>query len=178
MTPWQFFVAVLAFGLMLVGVAGIVLPVLPDLILIWLGALGYGLLVGFNGWVGGVAMGALTIMVLLGLLIDLAMGHAIAKQSGTSWQAIVASMVLGIVGLFFYPPFGPIAGAVLGLFLVEFWMRGDARQALTSVRSYALGSGLAVILKITLAAMMIGVWLVWLFIAVRFAVAALVVAAA
>jgi uncharacterized protein YqgC (DUF456 family) len=169
MTALQFVAAVLALTVMLIGVLGIVLPVLPDLPLIWLAALGYGLLAGFNGWIGGLAMGALTVMTLLGLLIDLALGHAVAKQSGTSWQAIAASVVLGFVGLFFYPPIGPIAGALLGLFLVELWMRRNARQAWTAVKSYALGSGLSVILKTALAVMMIGVWLVWLLIALRFA---------
>jgi uncharacterized protein YqgC (DUF456 family) len=169
MTALQVLVAALAFTVMVVGVAGIVLPVIPDLPLIWLAALGYGLIVGFSGWIGGVAMGALTVMALLGLLIDLALGHAVARQTGTSWQAIAASIVLGIVGLFFYPPFGPIAGAVLGLFLVEFYMRGDARSAWTSVKGYALGSGLAFILKLTLALVMISVWLVWIAVAARFA---------
>jgi uncharacterized protein YqgC (DUF456 family) len=169
MTPLQVVIAALVFTIMVVGVAGIALPVVPDLPLIWLAALGYGLIEGFSGWIGGLAMGALTIMALLGLLIDLALGHAVAKQTGTSWQAILASIVLGIVGLFFYPPFGPIAGAVLGLFLVEFWMRGDAGLAWTSVKGYAFGSGLGFVLKLTLALIMISVWLVWIAVAARFA---------
>ncbi len=167
MSDFQVVVAALAFVVMLVGVAGIVLPVIPDVPLIWLAALAYGALAGFNGWVGGLSMAALTVLTLLSLGIDLTLGHVIAKRGGTSWQAIAASVVLGLVGLFFYPPLGPILGAVLGLFLGEYLLRRSARQAWAAVKNYVLGSGLSVILKLTIAVMMIGVWLGWLFLAAR-----------
>jgi uncharacterized protein YqgC (DUF456 family) len=168
MSAYQVFIAALTFVIMLIGVAGVALPVIPDVWLIWLAALGYGALAGFNGWVGGVAMAALTVLAVLGMVIDLALGHAAAKRGGASWQAIAASIVLGLAGLFFYPPLGPIAGALLGLFLVEFLLRGrNARHAWTAVKSYALGSGLSIILRLTIAVVMIGVWLGWLVIAAQ-----------
>jgi uncharacterized protein YqgC (DUF456 family) len=173
MTGPQVVLAALAFTIMVVGVAGVVLPVIPDVWLIWLAALGYGLLVGFGGWVGGIAMVALTVLAAAGTAVDLALGHAAAKRGGASWQAIAASIVLGLVGLFFYPPVGPIAGAFLGLFLVEFFMGGrNLRHAWIAVKSYALGSGLSIILRLTIAFMMISVWLGWLFFAAQFAPAA------
>ena len=168
MTSYQILIASLAFVIMLVGVAGVVLPVIPDVPLIWLAALGYGLLAGFNGWVGGVAMVALTVLAALGMAVDLALGHAAAKRGGASWQAIAASVVLGLVGLFFYPPLGPIVGALLGLFLVEYLMGGrNFRHAWTAVKSYALGSGLSVIVRLTIAVVMVGIWLGWVFLALR-----------
>ncbi len=168
MDSFQVIVASVAFIIMLVGVAGVALPVIPDVGLIWLAALGYGVLAGFSGWVGGVAMVVITLLALLGVAIDLALGQAAAKRGGASWQAITASIVLGLAGIFFYPPLGPIAGALLGLFLVEFYMRGrDARRAWTAVKSYALGSGLSLILRLTIAVMMIAVWLGWLVVAAR-----------
>jgi uncharacterized protein YqgC (DUF456 family) len=167
---YQIFIASLTFVIMLVGVAGVVLPVIPDVWLIWLAALGYGALVGFSGWVGGLAMAVLTVLAALGVVIDLALGHAAAKRGGASWQAIAASIVLGLVGLFFYPPLGPIAGALLGLFLVEFLVGGrNARHAWTAVKGYALGSGLSIILRLTLSIVMIGVWLGWIVIAAQLA---------
>lgn len=168
MNGFQIAIAALAFVIMLVGVAGVVLPLIPDVALIWLAALGYGALAGFNGWVGGVAMVVLTVLAVLGVAVDLALGQAAARRGGASWQAIVASMVLGLAGLFFYPPLGPIAGALLGLFLVEYLLGGrNARHAWTAVKSYALGSGLSIILRLTIAIVMIGVWLGWLFIAAK-----------
>ncbi len=168
MTDVQVILAALAFTIMVVGVAGVVLPVIPDVPLIWLAALGYGALAGFSGWVGGVAMVVITGLAVLGVVIDLALGHAAAKRGGASWQGIAASIVLGLVGLFFFPPFGPIAGALLGLFLVEYLRGGrNARHAWTAVKSYALGSGLSMLLRLTIAIVMIGVWLGWVFIAAQ-----------
>ena len=168
MTDVQILLAALAFTIMVVGVAGVVLPVIPDVPLIWLAALGYGLLAGFNGWVGGVAMVVLTGLAVLGIVIDLALGHAAAKRGGASWQGIAASIVLGLVGLFIFPPFGPIAGALLGLFLVEYVRQGrQVRPAWTAVKSYALGSGLSMLLRLTIAIVMVGVWLAWVFLAVQ-----------
>jgi uncharacterized protein YqgC (DUF456 family) len=170
MSGYQVLLAAITLVIMLVGVAGVALPVVPDVPLIWVAALGYGALAGFNGWVGGVAMVVLTLLAVLGVVVDLALGHAAAKRGGASWQAIAASIVLGLAGLFFYPPLGPIVGALLGLFLVEFFMSGrDGRRAWTAVKSYALGSGLSMILRLTIAVVMVGVWLGWLVVAARLA---------
>ena len=170
MTATQVILAALAFTIMVVGVAGVVLPVIPDVWLIWLAALAYGALAGFSGWIGWTAMAVITLLALLGTGIDLALGHAAAKRGGASWQAIAASIVLGIAGLFFYPPLGPIAGALLGLFIVEYLINGrNLRQAWVAVKSYALGSGMSIILRLTIAICMIGVWIGWLVIATQFA---------
>ncbi len=170
MTAPQVVLAAVAFTIMVVGVAGVVLPVIPDVWLIWLAALGYGLLAGFSGWVGAIAMVALTVLAVLGTIVELALGHAAAKRGGASWQAIAASIVFGLAGLFFYPPIGPIAGAFLGLFLVEYLLNGrNLGRAWTAVKSYALGSGLSIILRLTIAFVMISVWLGWLFFAAQFA---------
>ena len=153
---------------MLVGVAGVIVPLLPDVWLIWLAALGYGLLAGFDGWVGGVAMVVISGMTLAGVVIDIAMGPVAARGGGASWQAIGASMALGLLGLFFFPPIGPLVGAVVGLFAVEYQRRGrNSEEALAAVKSYVLGCGVSAVLRFLLALMMVGVWLAWVFIANR-----------
>jgi uncharacterized protein YqgC (DUF456 family) len=153
---------------MLVGVAGVVLPLLPDVWLIWLAALGYGLLQQplFDGWVGGIAMVLLTILMILGVVADIALSHAGAAQGGASWQAIAASIALGLVGLFFFPPVGPLVGALLGLFLVEFLRHGkDAQKAWSAVKGYATGCGLSVIARLGIAVTMILIWGAWVVLA-------------
>ena len=166
MTGAQVVLAALTFTIMVVGVAGVVLPVLPDVWLIWLAALGYGLLAGFNGWVGGTAMVLLTLLTIVGVAVDLMMGHAAARKGGASWQAIAASIVLGLVGLWFFPPLGSLVGALLGLFLVEYYRRGrNVKEALTAVKQYALGCGWSMALRLGISITMIFIWLAWVFIA-------------
>ena len=153
---------VMTFAVMLVGVAGVVLPVLPDVWLIWLAALGYGLAAGFAGWVGGLAMTLLTVLAALGVIADLALSHAGAAKGGASWQAILASVALGLLGLFFFPPAGPLAGALIGLFLVEYLRHGrDPRKAWSAVKGYAAGCGVSVITRLAIAGAMILVWGAW-----------------
>jgi uncharacterized protein len=151
---------------MLVGVSGVILPVLPDVWLIWLAALGYGLIAGFDGWIGGVSMVLMTLLAVAGVSVDLVLAHAYTARGGASWQAIAASILLGLVGLWFFPPIGPLVGAVLGLFLVEFFQRGrKAREAWQAVRDYLLGCGWSVVLRLALAFAMIAIYLAWVLLA-------------
>ena len=110
---------------------------------------------------------ALTLLVMLvGVAADLVLSHAGAAQGGASWQAIAASIALGLVGLFFFPPVGPLVGALLGLFLVEFLRHGkDAQKAWSAVKGYATGCGLSVIARLGIAVTMILIWGAWVVLA-------------
>jgi uncharacterized protein YqgC (DUF456 family) len=162
MTQQEWLAAGLSLVIMLVGLAGVVVPVLPDVWLIWLGALLYGLLAGFDGWLGGIIMVVLSGLTILGVALDLALGSAAAKQGGASWQAIAASFTLALLGLLFFPPFGSILGALIGLFGVEYIRRGhNADEALTAVKHYVMGCGWSVVLRFGIGVLMIILWGAW-----------------
>jgi len=162
MTDLEIAAAALALVIMLVGLAGVVVPVLPDVWLIWVGALIYGLLAGFDGWLGGIVMALLTALAVLGVVVDLGLGTAAAKQGGASWQAIAASLALALAGFFLLPPFGALIGALVGLFGVEYLRRGrNAREAFTAVKYYVAGCGGSVVLRFVIALLMIALWCVW-----------------
>ncbi len=162
MTDIEWMAAGLALVIMLVGLAGVVVPVLPDVWLIWVGALVFGLLAGFDGWLGGIIMALLTGLTVLGVVVDLGLGTAAAKQGGASWQAIAASLGLALVGFFVLPPFGALIGALAGLFGVEYLRRGrNAQEALTAVKHYVAGCGWSVVLRLGIGVVMIGLWGVW-----------------
>jgi uncharacterized protein YqgC (DUF456 family) len=162
-------VIVVTLLVMLAGVAGAVLPVLPDVWLIWLAGVGYGLFQQplYNGWLGGLAMGFLTLLALVATVIDWLGGHAgAAAQGGVSWQALAASFVLGLAGLIFFPPLGPLAGAILGLFVVELIRhQRNWRKAVAVVRGYLTGVGLSVVAKLAICITMVGVWALWVILA-------------
>jgi|GEM_PF-234531 len=157
---------------MLVGLVGAVIPVLPGSWLIWLAALGYGVaqwLLGqtpFDGWVGSVAMVILTLLALVDLGLEYVITHYVTHQEGVSFKATLASIGLGLVGIFFFPPIGPLVGSMLGLFLVEYFRHErDWRKALKGLRSYAKGCGWAMLAEVTLCLVMIGVWVIWVIVA-------------
>jgi uncharacterized protein len=154
---------------MLVGLVGVFLPVVPDVWLIWLAAVVYGLFQQplYNGWLGGVAVGVITLLAVAGTAIDWLGGHAgAAAQGSVSWQAWAASFILGLAGLIFFPPFGPLAGAALGLFLVELIRhQRNWRKAVATVRGYLTGVGLSVVARVVICITMIGVWALWVIVA-------------
>lgn len=157
---------ILTLLIMLIGVVGVVVPLLPDIWLIWLAALGYGLLAGFDGWVGGIAMTFITLLMIVGVIADVAMSHAGAASGGASWQGILASFVLGTVGLFIFPPIGPLVGALVGLFLVEYFRQEkDVQKAWRAIKGYAAGCGLSMIVRLGIAGVMILIWGIWVWIA-------------
>ena len=153
---------------MLVGLVGAVVPVLPGAWLIWLAALSYGFtrpLFGqtlFDGWIGGVAMVLLTLLAATDLVLEYVITHSVAAREGVSFRAILVSLALGLVGLPFFPPLGSLVGAVGGLFLVEYFRQGrDWRKAWQGVVGYARGMGWAMAAELGLCVVMIGLWGGW-----------------
>lgn len=150
-------------AVMLVGWLGLVIPILPGLVIIWLAGVVYGILSGFNtaGWI---ILGFMTVLMLAGSLIDNVIMGASARQKGASWLAIGVALVLGVVGSLWLPPFGGLILALAGIFAVEFYRLRDWRKALDSTKSMALGCGWAVIIRAGIGGLMIGLWMLWAFV--------------
>jgi len=108
---------VLAVLLFILGLAGIVLPVLPGVILIYGGMLLYGLLTGFetldtNFYVlQGMA-------VLLAFFIDYLAAATGTRRYGGSGRSAWGAAAGLLLGLFLLGPFGLIVGPFLGAVLV------------------------------------------------------------
>lgn len=125
---WTFW---LALTVMVIGLAGTVLPGLPGLGLIWLAALIYALAERF-ATVGPLTLIALTALTALGMAADYLLGQAVGKAAGASWQALVAGMVggtLGFIAGMFIGGIGALPagllGTLAGILLVEYRRRKD-----------------------------------------------------
>jgi uncharacterized protein YqgC (DUF456 family) len=107
---------VLAACLILVGLAGAVVPMLPGIPLIfggiWLAAaVDHYQHVG-TGWLIGIGS-----IAAVGLVLDLAAAALGAKRVGASGQAVSGALLGTLIGLFFGIPglvFGPFIGALMG----------------------------------------------------------------
>jgi uncharacterized protein YqgC (DUF456 family) len=146
--------------LMLVGLVGIVVPVLPGLILIWLAALGYGLLVGW-GASGPWLFAVITLLGATGTGAEIWVTGAGARVAGASMWSIAAGIVLAVVGLIFFNLLGAVVGLVIGMLLAEYYRQRDWRKALTSAGGTAAGCGVSYGVKILLGLGMIGAWVAW-----------------
>jgi len=151
---------VLTLMVMLVGLFGLVVPIFPGMIVIWLAALGYGVVTGFTtlGWVLFVL---LTVLMITGATIDNVLMSARAHKEGAAWFSIALGMLAGILGTIIFPPFGGLIAAPLVVWLLEYLRQRDVRKALATLRGLAIGWGASFVVRFMLGLAMIGLWLVW-----------------
>jgi uncharacterized protein YqgC (DUF456 family) len=156
--------------LILLGLVGAILPLLPGPLLIWLGALVWAWGDGFVR-VNWVLLAVLGVLAALAWASDILLTTAMSRRTGVSWKAIGGAIVGGILGgiLLVEIPiigtlFGALVGAMLGMLAVEWFDKRNLRQALRATWGYLVSSLLASALEIVIAGVMVGifVWQVWL----------------
>jgi len=161
MPTWlQISIEVLTLTFMLFGLFGLVIPIMPGLVIIWVAALGYGIAAGF-GALGWIMFAIITLLMIAGSFIDNVLMGTQARQSGASWVSIAAALVFGLAGNFILPVIGGLIAALLALFVAEWIRRKDWREALKSVRGMAWGCGWAFVIRFIMGIIMIGLWMIW-----------------
>ena len=150
------FFHVVAVILVIVGLAGTVLPVLPGVAFIFLGLLLAAWADGFQR-VGAVTLAILGLLTLLAVATDFLASALGAKKLGASPRAVAGATLGAIVGIFFGLPglvLGPFVGAVAGEL--------SANRPLLHAGKAGLGTWLGLLLgsvaKLTLAFLMVGVF--------------------
>ncbi len=149
--------AVMLFGLFSL----VILPVLPGLVIIWLAALGYGLLGHFTSTLPIVFFVIITLLMLFGSVIDNILMGTSARKTGAGWISITAALLAGLAGSILWPPLGGILFSLLALFGAEFIRLRSWRSALTSTRSMAIGCGWAIVARFFIGLTMIGLYVAW-----------------
>jgi len=149
---------VLAAILVLVGIAGTILPALPGVPLVFMGLLVAAWIGDFQriGWPTLTILAGLTALAIVADLVATLLG---AKRAGASRLALVGAAIGSIVGLFF----GlvgilvfPFIGAVLGEFIARQRLNHAAKVGLATW----LGMLVGVLAKLSLAITMIGVFVI------------------
>ena len=150
-----------AAAMVLIGLAGVVLPALPGIPLIFGGLLMAAWLDGF-AHIGGITLGLLGALTVLSLLLELAASVVGAQRVGASTLALTGAAVGTVLGLFgglIGLLFAPLAGAAVG----EYIARRDALQAARVGLGTWLGMLFAAVAKVAIAFMMLGIALAaWL----------------
>lgn len=156
----------LAYALMLLGLIGAVLPVLPGSLLIWLGALVWAWADGFSriGWPTLLALGGIVILTWVN---DRLLSALATRKAGASWKTIAAALVGGLIGGLVLtgvvPVAGTLAGAALGAFiaivLAEVLQQRPWQQALRFGTGYCLGSLAAIVLNLILCLLMLAIFI-------------------
>ncbi len=151
----------LALVLVVLGLAGVVLPAIPGAILIFFGLL-------LAAWVDGFARVGAGTLILIGAIaaatyaVDFMAAALGAKRAGASKRAIAGAALGTIAGLFLGLPgivLGPLVGAVLGEWSVHRDLRRAGRTGMAAGIGFIVGSAI----KIALAFSMIGIFFAAMF---------------
>ncbi len=148
---------------MVAGWLSLLIVIVPGLVIMWVGALGYGIATGF-GTTGWIIFAIMTVLMIVGSLIDNFLMGASARQKGASWWSLGAAWVGAIIGTIILPPIGGLIFALLALFTVEYFRLKDTKQAFDSSTSLATGCGWAVGVRLAIGFVMLILWVLWAFV--------------
>ncbi|MFO1328656.1 MAG: DUF456 family protein [Rubrivivax sp.] len=148
----------LSVAMILVGLAGTLLPALPGPALVGAGILLAAWIDDFTR-VGPLTLALVALLMVLAWVLDYVAAMLGARRFGASPQALlgatlgtVAGLFMGLVGVFVLP----LAGAVAG----EYWARRDERRALHVGAGTWLGIVAGLLAKVVLTLAMVGVFVV------------------
>jgi uncharacterized protein YqgC (DUF456 family) len=153
---------ILGGALVVVGLAGILLPALPGTILIFMGLL-------LAAWADGFMRVGVGSIVVLGILaaasyaVDLVAVALGTKRFGATKRAMVGATFGTLLGLFFGLP-GVIVGPFLGAVVGELTAHRDLGRAGRAGVAAWIGFAVGMAVKVGLAFLMIGVFLTALFV--------------
>jgi uncharacterized protein len=151
------FLWILSATLIVVGLAGTVLPALPGTLFVLAGIILGAWIDDFTriGWFSVVAV---SVLAVIAWVLDYVAGLLGAKKAGASRYAIAGAAIGTVVGIFMGligVLFMPLVGAALG----EYLARKNQQQAIKVGISTWLGIMAGLVAKVVIAFMMIGVFI-------------------
>jgi len=155
MGPWLEVVAGLV---MLVGLVGVVVPILPGLLLVWLAVLGWAVLDGGGAvrWATVVVTG---LVALAGYVVGtLVPGKRTAAAGVPDW-VVLAGVVGMVVGFFVLPVVGVVVGFLVGVWVAELSRTRDPRTAWRVTVETVKGFGIGVAIQLLAGVAMVVGWL-------------------
>ncbi|WP_114854263.1 DUF456 domain-containing protein [Brachybacterium sp. YJGR34] len=145
----QIVVTVLAGLAYIVGLTGIIVPVLPGTITIVAATLVWAIVVG--GWPAWVAFGLVLVFGVIGMGTSYVLTGRRLQQAEVPMWPIYVGIAAGIVGFFVIPLLGLPIGFLLGLYIAEAARTKDLRQGLTSMSVALKALGIGILIEFSLA---------------------------
>lgn len=143
--------------LIAVGVAGIIIPVLPGTVLVLGAILVWALEIGTS--VAWLVFAFATTFLVLGTIVKYLVPGRQLKASGVPTRTLVAGGVLAFVGFFVVPVVGMFIGFVLGVYVAE-RARVGAAGAWPSTRAALRAIGVSILIELVAAFLAVATWVV------------------
>jgi len=151
---------------LIVGLLGLLIPVFPALVVMWLATLAYALIenaFGHMTWVGWSLFALITLLMVAGSVIDNIIIARKMRGQSIPWTSIGLSFLAGILASIFLTPLVGMIASPLSLFGVEYLRLHDRKLAFTSARAYMIAWGWSFAAVFGIGLLMILLWLVWAF---------------
>ena len=143
-----------------VGLAGVLVPLLPGTLLVWAAIAVWSFIEGTTaGWV---VLGVVTGVLGGGLLVKYLWPVKRMRAADVGGWTLAVGGLLGVVGFFVIPVVGLIVGFVAGVFLAELISRRDRRRAWASTVHAVKGAVLSVGVELSAGLLAAAVWVVGL----------------
>ena len=130
--------AIVALGLLVVGIVGSVVPLLPGPLVSLAGVLLYWWQSGYAE-PGASLLVALVIVGLVAVVAEYFAGAVSARAGGASTVATLLAAIVGVVLFFVAGPIGIVLGVGGTVFAVEFYRHQDPEQSLRTAIYAAVG---------------------------------------
>ena len=153
----EYFLLLLGFCLILIGIIGSILPVLPGLPVSWLGLLCLYFVKGIetNYWILGLTLFFTLVITVLDYFIP-AQG---TKKFGGTKYGIWGTNIGMVVGFFLPIPLGFLIGAFVGAFIGEYYYSQQNQQdALKAASGAFMGFIAGTFMKIVFGFLLLGVY--------------------
>jgi uncharacterized protein YqgC (DUF456 family) len=159
MVDW---ITLLALALLVGGVVGTVVPLVPEGLLSLAGVYLYWWGSGFSD-PGIVTLVALTLLGLLAVVVELFGGALGARAGGASWTMSLIAVVVGMALFFLTGPVGLLVGIFVTVVALEYDAGSDTRTSLRSGAVATVGIFASTAVQILLTGTILCVFLVSVF---------------
>ena len=149
---------------LIVGLLGLIVPVFPGLVIMWLGTLLYAILQNAAGNMTGwkwFCFGIITLLMIAGSIADNLIIAQKMRDKYIPWSSILFAFAASLIASLFFTPLIGLVAAPLGLFLAESRRLKDRDAAVDSTKAYMIGWGWAFGARFLIGLVMIGFWMIW-----------------
>jgi uncharacterized protein YqgC (DUF456 family) len=163
-SAWIALVDVLTLAALTTGLVGLIMPVFPGLVVMWLATLVYALLQSAAGrmtswdWVLFVLI---TVLMVVGNAVDNIIIARKMRDRFVPWSSIIFAFAASLIASLFFTPIIGLVAAPVALFLAEMRRLKNRDEALASTKAYMVGWGWAFGARFLIGLAMIGFWMLW-----------------
>ncbi|CAN5870255.1 hypothetical protein BH20ACT6_BH20ACT6_18620 [soil metagenome] len=153
----QVWVSVLTGLLIVIGLVGVVVPVLPGLLLVW-AAVAVWVVVEADT-PAYILLGAATAMAVAAGVLKYVIPGRRLRRAGVPERTLMYGALAAVVGFFVIPVIGVVVGFVAGVYVAERQRLADRAAARASTGHALRAAGLSILVELTAALLIAAGWL-------------------